>query len=74
MLSNIQFRYKACNALMPLLKNKEKVILYFLHNDHQAERPLQVGYTPNIRLTAKAQLPGSITVKTGVLLGICNVE
>ena len=27
---------------MPLLKNKEKVILYFLHNDHQAERPLQV--------------------------------
>ncbi|MDP6033189.1 MAG: hypothetical protein QGH04_04990, partial [Candidatus Marinimicrobia bacterium] len=30
--------------------------------------------TPRIRLTAKAQFPGSITVNTGVLLGICRVE
>ncbi|MDG2397707.1 MAG: hypothetical protein P8M59_00150, partial [Candidatus Marinimicrobia bacterium] len=37
-------------------------------------KPHSDDQTPKILLTAKAQLPGSRIVKTGVLLGICNVE
>jgi hypothetical protein len=44
------------------------------YNGHPGEIYYSVDQAPKIRFTAKAQLPGSITVSTGVLLGIWRVE
>ena len=58
------------------------VLLRKMNIDHQVVKlnlshesySLILNHTPNIRFTANAQFPGSITVKTGVLLGIWSVE
>ena len=44
------------------------------YSDHPEVKYCSVGQAQKIRFTAKAQFPGSSTVRTGVLLGIWRVE